>query len=193
MKKFAIIFAVAIVLANLIALIALYFVLRPADIFPQFMVITFEDSHRRSRANRWYYALNLSDRELERVNTNRRFSGPANVDAERAVNIAHMIYLDDEHKASVVYACTTPNQGGEPRTIRTVQPYVVYHDIEQEFFIVLAPHYIMFTTPPFRGCADRAFRVIVCGRTGGILSVTRSMRVGSVSALLNYIGWQAIE
>jgi len=150
MRKIAIVFGVIIVAINLLGLVALYFVLRPEDSIPQFMVIS-SDVHDSSGL------LNIPEHVMERIA--RRNEVIRNLDAEMAVRIVQMVVFDRD-----------PNP--------LYQPYLVFHDTEKDFFIVLARY---VPTPYAHGVR----RLLVCARTGGILDSTTTRGGVSMPRYLN--------
>lgn len=150
MKKIAIAFGVIIVAINLVGLVALYFLLRQEDSIPQFTVIT-ADVHDSSGI------LNIPEYTMGRIAARNELR--RNIDAEMAVRIAQMVVFD--------------------RVIHPLyQPYLVFHDIENDFFIVLA----RFLPTPY---ADGILRILVCARTGGILDSTMARGGVSMPRYLN--------
>jgi len=129
------------ILILLINSVALYIVLRPADSTPQYTVITADINDRSG-------LLSISENRLSGIASGD--SRTTIIDAERAARIAHMLVLDNER-------------------YEFNQPYMVFNDIENGFFNVLAESTIRDIV--YDGCF--IYSVLVCGRTGGILSVSR--------------------
>ena len=154
MKRIVIVFGIAILLINLVALATLYFVLRPPDTNtePQFMVITADVNDRSG-------LLNTPESILTRIN-NSRMAGTglvrAVIDYEMAAIIAHMLVLDSGYYRE------------------TQQPYSVFFDEENVFFVVFA----QLVAEPDVFDAGGVYRVIVCGGTGGVLSISFARAAG---------------
>ncbi|MCL2577145.1 MAG: hypothetical protein FWE27_03735 [Defluviitaleaceae bacterium] len=137
------------ILTLLINSVALYFILLSVDSTPQYMIITADINDRSGM-------LNISENMLSEIaNVNRR---PVTIDAERAVRIAHMLVLDREQH-------------------ELYQPYMVFHDVENGFFNVLAQR--VNRDMVYDGGGVRS--ILVCERTGGVLGQSLGRGAGMPS------------
>ncbi|MCL2356294.1 MAG: hypothetical protein FWC70_03905 [Defluviitaleaceae bacterium] len=144
MKKFAIAFGIAVVVNILISSLILHTVFSLTEPVVDYRVIT-SDAYDRSGV--------LYVNEHEWASSGRyRERGWVNIDAGTAVRIAQMLALGGNDGVASMY--------------RLGQPYLVFHDEENDAFIVIADLVN----------GDGVVRVIVCSRTGGLLLTTILMR-----------------
>jgi len=137
MKKLVVIFGVIIILINLVIS---HTMLRRIETIFNYRVITANMLDARSSN-----ALYISEIQWSGMwASSARYSDNywVNIDTARAVRIAHMLILDGD---------------------RVDQPYLVYHNEENEVFIVIA------NFSNYWDNLEGTRRVVVCQRTGGIL------------------------
>jgi hypothetical protein len=137
MKKLVVTFGIIIILINLMIS---HTILRRIETTFNYRVIT-----ANMLDDRGSNALYISEIQWSGIwSSSARYSDNywVNIDSTRAVRIAHMLILDGD---------------------RVDQPYLVYHDEENEVFIVIANFANHWDNQ------EGTRRVIVCQRTGGIL------------------------
>lgn len=152
MKKRAIIFGSTVVILILITSIVLCAVFNLREPTIRYRVITLEDDRRAGNEHSLLYIPEYGWGSSI-VNRDRIDGFFVTIDAGTAVRIAQMLIF-------------------ERRLDAPLQPYLVYHDNENDVLIVLA--YAADRHAPYDRHA--VYRVIVCGITGGILFKTTLLR-----------------